>query len=119
MPFRDVRDFLSSKKAWIDVSPLFKHTEATYVANVVGDVLRGGRATKKPVDFCLWPPEEEETDVLVERAKSVFLNKATKRPAATAAATAAPSSPMRRSSQPNITRSGSGRKAKRTEGRGG
>ena len=86
-------------------------------------MLSGRRAPKGPVVFCYWPPEEEATDSLVELANRVFPHKTAKRlaaPAATAPAAAAPSSPARSSSQANVVRSASARKARRSGGgRGG
>ena len=122
-PFRGTGEFIAQKKAWVAVSPLFAKPDQDYVASVVGDVLRGRRAPKGPVVFCYWPPEEEATDALLELAKSRFRHKPTKRLAETAAAApaaAAAFSPARSSSQANVVRSASARKARRSgEGRGG
>ena len=77
---------------------------------------------KGPVVLCYWPPEEA-TDALIEHTARVFPRKPTKRLAETAAAApaaAAPSSPARSSSQANVVRSDSARKARRSgRGRGG
>lgn len=108
--------------AFVAAAPFLANKAPETALSNVSNVLKGRMEAKGPVELCYWPPEEA-TDALIELANRVFPRKPTKRLAETAAAApaaAAPSSPARSSSQANVVRSDSARKARRSgRGRGG
>ena len=108
--------------AFVAAAPFLANKAPHSALSNVSNVLKGRMQAKGPVVLCYWPPEEA-TDALIEHTARVFPRKPTKRLAETAAAApaaAAPSSPARSSSQANVVRSDSARKARRSgRGRGG